>query len=421
MSSPSPPPPSKRRRSRGRGEAGARAPERVLLVHNHYQRPGGEDHVFETEAETLAGYGHAVARLALHNDAADGLSTLALARRTVWSAEGRRLVLEAARRHRADVVHFHNWLPLVSPAGYYGAREAGAAVVQTLHNFRLICPGALLFRDGAVCEACVGKAFAAPGVAHGCYRGSRAATLAVATTVAAHRTMGTWHEAVDRYVAITDFSRAKHVEGGLPPEKIAVKPNALGHMPPLARGGGGYAVLAARLDVGKGIETVARAWRAHPDLPPLVVCGDGPLAHHAAGAARDLGDRFRFVGWQAREDMERIRASADLFVFPSEWHEGGTPMAFVEALAAGLPSVASDVGAVRCMVESGREARLFPPADPDGLAAAVRQTWADADLRARMGREARATFERHHTAAASYRALRQIYADALDERRRTPA
>ena len=396
---------------------------RVLLVHNRYQRPGGEDYVFETEAALLDDAGHAVARFEMHNADANGLSRVALARRTVWSREGYRAVEAAALAHRADVVHFHNTLPLVSPAGYYCARAAGAAVVQTVHNFRLVCPSATLFRDGHICEACLGKRFAAPGVRHGCYRGSRAATLAVATMTAVHHAMGTWNAAVDRYVAITPFMRDMLARNGYDGARIAVKANTLRAMPALAARGGGHILFAARLDAGKGAETVVRAWERHADLPPLVVAGDGAFAGLVRDAAERLGPaaggqpRIRFAGWQTADDLAAIRETADAFLFPSEWYEGGTPIAFVEAIAQGLPAVASDVPTVLGMVRDGREGRLFAAGDVDALAAAVRDVFAagpaGAARRDAMSAAARQTAERNHSPGATLAALRQIYAEAV--------
>lgn len=377
--------------------------------------------MFETEAATLEAGGHAVARLEMHNDDADGLSRLALARRTVWSREGHAAVERAARAHRADVVHFHNTLPLVSPAGYYGARAAGAAVVQTIHNFRLVCPGAFLFRDGAVCETCVGKAFALAGVRHGCYRGSRAATLAVATSTAVHRALGTWDEAVDRFVAITPFMREKLAEGGYDRDRIAIKANALAAMPEPAARGGGYAFFASRLDQGKGIELLARTWLTEPGLPPLVVAGDGPLAPVIRDAAERLGEaRLRFVGWQDAAGLDALRERADGFVFPSEWYEGGTPIAFIESLARGLPVVASDIPTVRGMVRDGVEGRLFASGDAAAFAAAVRDVWSDPARRGAMGAAARETAERAHSPLASLLGLRRIYAEAVATRHPEP-
>lgn len=390
----------------------------MLLVHNRYQRPGGEDRVFDAEGRILEAHGHAVARLTLDNDAVDGMNRLALAATTVWSREGKRAVEAAAREHRADVVHFHNTLPLVSPAGYYGARAAGAAVVQTLHNYRLICPGALLHRAGAPCEQCVGKAFALPGVVHGCYRGSRAATLAVAATNTVHGALGTWTRAVDRYIAITPFARERFVAGGLPAHRIAVKPNPLARDPGVGTGAGGFALFVGRLDTGKGVDTLLAAWHADASLPPLVVVGDGPGRACVEAAVAELGEaRLRYVGWQDTDAVLALVGEARVLVFPSELYEGGTPMTIVEAFARGLPVVASDRGAARGLVAEGVTGRRFAPGDATALAAAVQGLAPDADTYRAMRLAARRHFDAEFAPAPNHDALVRIYREALAVRR----
>ncbi len=373
--------------------------------------------MFDAEGQILEAHGHAVARLTLENDAVDGMNRAALALTTVWSRAGRRAVEAAARAHRADVVHFHNTLPLVSPAGYYGARAAGAAVVQTLHNYRLICPGALLHRDGAPCESCVGKAFALPGVIHGCYRGSRAATLAVAATNTVHGALGTWTRAVDRFIAITPFARDRFVAGGLPADRLAVKSNPLASDPGLGTGAGGFALFVGRLDTGKGVETLLQAWRAHPDLPPLVVVGDGPQRAGVEAAVAEIGEaRVRYVGWQTTDAVLDLVGEARVLVFPSELYEGGTPMTIVEAFARGLPVVASDRGAAQGLVAEGVTGRRFPPGAAGALAAAVQGLAPDADTYAAMRAAARRHFDAEFAPAPNHDALVRIYRDALATR-----
>ena len=337
---------------------------------------------------------------------------------TVWSRAGHDAVEAAARDHRADVVHFHNTLPLVSPAGYYGARAAGAAVVQTLHNFRLICPGALLYRDGAPCEDCVGKAFALPGVRHGCYRDNRAATLAVAGMTAAHRLVGTWAHAVDRYIAITDFARGKFVAGGLPPDRIAVKGNPLSSDPGVGGDGEAFALFVGRLDAGKGLSTVLKAWRADASLPPLVIVGDGPEAPLVREAERQMPGRVRWEGWLDSDGVLALMRRARTLVFASDLYEGGTPMTIVEAFASGLPTVATDRGAARTIVREGVEGLRFAPGDAGSLAEAVHRIGSDPETYAAMRTAARAAFERVYAPEPNYAVLSHIYAEALASRSR---
>jgi hypothetical protein len=198
---------------------------RVLIAHNFYQQPGGEDQVFRSELELLESFGHKPVRFEVHNDDVRGMGKLSLMRATIWNRATASRLRESIRANRIDVVHFHNTFPLLSPSAYYAARDEGAAVVQTLHNFRFLCPGANFFRQGSVCEKCLGKSIPIAGVVHGCYRDSRAATAVVAGMITAHRMLGTYRNAVDAYIALTPSAKAKFVAGGLPEHKITIKGN----------------------------------------------------------------------------------------------------------------------------------------------------------------------------------------------------
>jgi glycosyltransferase involved in cell wall biosynthesis len=201
------------------------ARRRLLLVHNRYRLRGGEDAVYAAEMSLLRERGHAVNAFEESNDRIEQMNSFAAAAGTVWSSKPARSLVELIHRHAPDVVHFHNTFPLISPAAYYAVQREGVAVVQTLHNFRLLCPGATLFREGAVCEECIEKKSLLPALTHACYRGSRSATAAVATMLSVHRAAGTWQRRVDLYIALSEFARRKFIEGGLPASRIVVKPN----------------------------------------------------------------------------------------------------------------------------------------------------------------------------------------------------
>src|SRR5215212_1599970 len=173
---------------------------KILIAHNFYQQPGGEDQVFRSELELLESFGHQVQRFEMHNDDVGNMGRLRLLGATVWNRSAAARLSAAVREHRAEIVHFHNTFPLMSPAVYYAARREGAAVVQTLHNFRLLCPGANFYRGGKVCEDCLGKSLPLAGVKHKCYRDSAAATAATVTMLSLHRLIGTWATAIDAYI-----------------------------------------------------------------------------------------------------------------------------------------------------------------------------------------------------------------------------
>jgi glycosyltransferase involved in cell wall biosynthesis len=352
------------------GEYGNLCPMKILAVHNRYQRPGGEDQVFAEETALLESRGNHVLRCEVHNDRVEHTGRLTLAKDTVWNTSAYRELGDLIRRERPDVVHFHNTLPLISPAGYYAARAEGVPVVQTLHNYRLLCPVALFFRDGHVCEDCMGKAVPWPGVVHGCYRGSRAASGLVATMLTVHRALRTWTETIDVYVALTGFARDKFVEGGLPAGKIRVKPNFVAPDPGRGEGGGGYALFVGRLAPEKGTGTMLAAWDRLESGIPLKIVGDGPLKDEVARAAATRPN-VEWLGHRPVAQVHALMKKTDMLVFPSEWYETFGRVA-AEAFAAGTPVLAADIGAVAELVEHGRTGLKFRPGDPDDLATHAR-------------------------------------------------
>jgi len=219
----------------------------LVTVHNYYQQAGGEDEVYRAETRLLEGRGHTIIPYTMHNDSIGPRGGLRVAASAVWNHKVYRELGEIFRQQRPVVAHFHNTFPLISPSAYYAARATNTPVVQTLHNFRLFCTNALFFREGRVCESCVGKTVPWPGVVHKCYRGSASASGVAATMLAAHRFLGTYQKTVDVYIALSRFARDKFVEAGLPADRISVKPNFLCPEPEIGQHRGGYALFVGRL------------------------------------------------------------------------------------------------------------------------------------------------------------------------------
>lgn len=394
---------------------------RILIVHNHYQHAGGEDEVFRAEGELLRAAGHEVITYTRtnHEIALNGfVSRARVAAGTVWSRDSYRALRELIARKKPDVAHFHNTLPLISPSAYYACRDAGVPVVQTLHNYRLVCPAATFFRDGAVCEDCLGKAVPRPGVRHGCYRGSRAATAAVAAMLGAHRALGTWRDKVDVYIALSEFVRQKLVAAGLPAEKVVVKPNFVHPHPRSFRsaqaappfGPAEYALFVGRFWPEKGVRTLLAAWKRLADIP-LNLIGDGP-EHVEMKTLAATVDTIRFRGWLPRDRTLTALKRARFLVFPSEWYEC-FPMTILEAFACGVPVIASRLGAMAEIVADGRTGLHFTAGDAADLAAKVEWAWTHPHEMEAMGRAARAEFEAKYTAARNYEMLMHIYERAV--------
>lgn len=383
---------------------------RVLLVHNHYQNAGGEDAVFAAEGALLRRHGHEVVEYVDDNHRIDGANRLKLAADTIWSRDAHARLRALIRDRRPQVAHFHNTFPLISPAAYAACKAEGVAVVQTLHNYRLICPAANLFRDGRVCEECLGRTAPWPGVRHACYRGSRAQTAVAAAMLTTHRLRRTWGRDVDRYIALTEFSRQKLIAGGLPPEKCVVKPNFIEHDPGMKTAEGDYFLFIGRLTVDKGVPTLLEAWRSGHPPAPLHIAGDGPLAV----AVADVADcpHICYLGQVPRSTVLAQMRGARALLFPSQWYES-FPVTIVEAMACGLPVIAARHGAMAEIIDDGRTGLLITPGDADDLAAKI--AWASAhpnEMRG-LGTEARREYEATYTAERNHGLLMDIYAQAM--------
>lgn len=378
----------------------------VVLIHNRYRQAGGEDEVFAAETALLTARGHDVTTYVADNREIDGTGRLALARATVWNSAASREVRELCSRRPPVVAHFHNFFPLISPAAYYGARAEGAAVVQTLHNYRLICPAATLYRDAAPCEACVGKAVAWPSVLHACYRGDRAATTVAASSISMHRLLRTWQRQVNVYIALTDFARRKFIEGGLPADRIVVKPNFLSSDPGIGEHQGGFALYVGRVSPEKGITTLLNAWTRVGERVPLKIAGRGPLETLRAVPG------VEWLGWQPPESVLALMKDARFLVMPSTCYEGAVPLSVIQAFATALPVIVSAHGSMT-EVAAAHTGCAFEPGDDEDLVRRIEWALDHPVELSHLGRQGRIEFERRYTAEQNYDQLLQIYRRAL--------
>ena len=377
------------------------------MVHCRYQIRGGEDECFEAEQRLLREAGVELDVYEDDNRRVEQLGRLTAARETIWSRASYDAVRAKIRAGRCEIVHVHNFFPLISPAVYHAAKAEGCGVVQTLHNYRLMCPNGLFYRDGHVCEDCLGKAIPWPGVLHACYRDSRAGTAAIAAMLAAHRAMGTFRSKVDVFIALNDFMRRKHVEGGLPAERIVVKPNFVRPDPGLGDGQGGFALFVARLTREKGVETLLRAWERLGQRIPLRIIGDGPLTEVVREAAGRIAG-IEYLGRRPLAEFYQELGRARFFIFTSTWYEG-FPRTIIECFARGTPLVASAIGPIAEVVADGRTGVHFRPGDADDLVAKLEALLDRPERVEEMRRAARAEFEAKYTQGVNLEQLLRIY------------
>lgn len=388
---------------------------KVLLVHNTYQQPGGEDVVVRQEKQMLEAFGHQVSLYERSNHELELLSPLARPAqfyRTIWSEKSRRDFLRVLQREKPAIVHVHNTFFMISPSIYAACRSAEVPVVQTLHNFRLVCPAATLFRNGAVCEECPDHGMW-KGIAHGCYRESKAATAVVAAMVSTHRLLRTWVDRVTAYIALTHFASKKIASSGIPEEKIWVKPNFAHPDPATGVPRQSYALFVGRLAPEKGGALLMEAWRRLKVQVPLRIIGDGPERPRleALASKYNLND-VHFEGRKSREEALAAMNEARFLVFPSIYYES-FPVTLAEAFACSTPVICCRLGAMAEIVEDGQTGLHFPPSDPEQLADRVCRAWSDPARMAEMGAAARKAYEEHYSQEKNYPMLMEIYRRAL--------
>jgi glycosyltransferase involved in cell wall biosynthesis len=383
---------------------------RILSIHNNYQIRGGEDESRQAEERLLREMGHQVDAYEENNDRIANLNRAQVAIRTVWSQEAYQTVRQKLQQSRSDIVHVQNFFPLISPSVYYAAQAEGVPVVQTLRNYRLICPNGLFFRDNRVCEDCLGKFVPYPGIVHACYRQNRAATGVTAAMLTVHRALHTWSEQVNLFISLSEFARQKFIQAGIPQDKIFVKPNFVAPDPGVGSGSGGYGLYVGRLSVEKGLDVLLSAWERLNAPIPLKIVGEGPLESQVVEATKRLSQ----VEWLGRKPLAQVYeliGEAMFLIFPSKWYETFGRVA-VEAFAKGTPAIASNIGAIAELVDSGRTGLHFAPGDPADLAAKVEWAITHPQELLQMRLQARAEFEAKYTAQKNYHQLIEIYARA---------
>ena len=388
---------------------------KVLLIHNFYQSssPSGEDAVYDNEAEMLRSGGVEIIRYGRHNDEINNPFHAAFS--AVWSRRAYHEITSLIKKEKPDIAHFHNIWYLISPSAYAACKDAGVPVVQTLHNFRMFCANGLLLRDGEPCEDCIGKT---PwrGIAYGCFRNSRLYSVPVVASEIIHRARGTWVNAVDAYIALTDFGKKKFIECGLPESKIYVKPNFLSDPPNFLSSAQDYAVFIGRLSQEKGLNVLVDAFHillsSHPPIFPsfsLKVVGDGPLGQEIMRRCEDMKTgQIEFTGRRSHDECMELLSRAGFLIMPSVCYEN-FPMTIREAFACGKPVVASDLGAMASLIRDRETGLLFKPGDPADLAAKIAWMLENRDACLQMGRNARAEFEKKYTADRNFSMLMGIY------------
>lgn len=394
---------------------------RIAIFHNYYTQPGGEDVVYELECETFETLGHTVFPFSVRNTEVFSKASLLDKARIGWSATGSKRSYERVKRFlelsKPDVSHIHNWFPVLSPSIYKAHKDLGIPVVQTLHNYRLGCAnGTNRLKDEACARCSSGHNWSA--VRNRCYRGSLMGTLAWKRMVDFGWSKNVFTEDVGRYVSPSLEVARRHVDLGIPEDRITVVPNACGDLqssfsakasPESPRG----AVFVGRMVPEKGVDTLIEAWRlldgsdVRSEEDVLSLIGDGPGLEANAKALRDCPSIRATGQLEHASAMERIQSSS-MLIFPSRWAEP-FGLGVIEAMALGKPVIATNIGGPSEIVEDGVTGILIPKDDPRALADSIAELLADPDKARRMGEAGRKKYLKRYTPETQADALMGVF------------
>lgn len=385
----------------------------ILLIHNKYKLRGGEDLVFESEDQLLAQHGHSVETLLFSNDQIKTpLDKLKSALGCVFNPTSRKIVINKINAFKPDIIHIHNFFHVASPSILYAARKYKIPVVMTLHNYRLICPSAILFFNNRIYEKSIHKIFPFDAIIKGVYRNSRLETAMVAFTTGIHKVLGTWKTKVTRYIALTEFARNKFLDSSLKvsPHQIVVKPNFVEDFGTNLSERENFYLFIGRLSEEKGIFKLLDSARSLPDISFKII-GDGPLKDEVMLAAQEHRN-LEYLGFQQKEFIVEQLKKAKALLFPSVWYEG-FPMTILEAFSCGTPVIASNLGGPGEIINDEVNGLLFNWKDTEAFGDAIKRLQGDPDFQRKLCINARQTYDALYTPEKNYKFLLNIYKEAI--------
>lgn len=387
---------------------------KILQIHNYYQYSGGEDVVLKNEHKLLTSNNHTVIQYLKNNSEITEYSFFQKGKHLLQSSFSRIVyneVINLLKKEKPDICHVHNTLALITPSVYYACRDCDVPVIQTLHNYRLLCTNALLFRNDKICEECINSNLY-HSIKYGCYRNSRIQSFVLAHIIEQHKKRGTWENLIDAYIVLSQFAKNKFIEGGLPEKKFFIKPNFIKSDPGVNHKSYNYLLFVGRIDIAKGIEILIKAYDQLKNKPSLLIAGDGPLKSKVT-SIKDIS----YIGFLGHDQLINKLKDCYILVFPSMWYEG-MPMAIVEAFACGKPVIASRLGTMAEMIEDGKTGLLFNPGDAVDLTLKIQWAIDHPEGIKEMGLNARKQYEEKYTAEKNYELLMNIYEHAIENRRR---
>lgn len=418
----------------------------ILQIHNYYRQSGGEDTVVNQEKDLLELHGHAVTLYSLDNNdfGDDVFSKIKVAFLSIWNPISYMEIGRIIDEKKPNIVHVHNTWPLISPSVFWICRIKKVPVIQTIHNYRLMCLNGCLYRQdettrkGKICNICVDKKFKWAGVRLSCYRGSKIQSLVLACSLYIHHKVGTWTKTIDQYIALTQFMATKLIQSGVPADKISVKANYVAHMRKtenslqtesemLHQSNNPYFLYVGRISDEKGVEYLLDSWNAcrsdwllQDAAYDLVIIGGGDiqekLENHVSmySEALDRGGSIFFLGKQDRKKVLRYMQNALFVVLPSKWFEG-FPMTLLEAFNCNAPIIAPDHGAFSEIVEHEKNGYLYDPRETTALSRMLKQAASDKKQYSCMKNYIFNEVLPRYSLSVSYQQLINVYTNVINK------
>ncbi len=379
--------------------------------------------VFRAEKKLLEETGHTVIEFTRHSDEIRNCGlwgTLKGGLSVIWNPFSLRNIEAVVKRERPDIMHVHNFFPLMSPSIFHALKDSGAAAVFTLHNYRIFCAAAIPMRNNAICTECLDCRSVLSALRYGCYRNSKLATIPLAAMIALHRMIGTWAKHVDAFIALTAFQRQILANAGLPKERIYIKPHFYPDAPDPAAWAEreNKAVFIGRISEEKGVDLLLKAWKLlGKAAPKLEIIGDGPAKDGLRGLIKgtSLEDKITFTGQLTFAETQRRLGAAKVLVLPSRCFEG-FPMVIREAFALGVPVVASRIGSIPDIVTDTVSGVLTEPGNAESLGQIINRVFNDSDALQAMSAAARLEFEDKYMAETNLKDLIGIYERAIQNK-----
>lgn len=391
---------------------------RILLVHNQYRQKGGEDQVLKSEADILKKNGHTIkCHISKNCEIQTFFQKVKVALFTAYSFKAKQKLAKILIEFKPDIVHVHNFFPMLSPSIYDACLDANIPVIQTLHNYRLICSNAFLMRGGKICEKCIHGNFAW-GIFHRCYQNSIIGSTVLAAMLFIHHKKKTWQNKVDRYIALTRFGKQKFIDGNLPEKKIAFKPNFVKSPGLFTKKANSpkkeHAIFIGRLSHEKGVDLLLSAWKKIGF--PLHIAGNGPLRYQLE---QKTTEQIHLLGHLTEDELNMQMQNSSFLIMPSIWQET-FGLVIIEAFAWGLPVIASRLGSMAEIVEDGYTGLHFNPGDVKDLREKIQFLIDHPDVADQMGKNARREYEKKYTPEKNYELLINIYKKTIDSYNQKP-